>query len=512
MKLKDINFGDVDAKNEILKQIRARESVFFDSYSIPESIDIESMLNGSKYFILGLKGTGKTALIRYLHDSCVNKSYLSEVVLFKSHVSEEDRKNLSKGAGFNIINSSTGDIFNQDFKEAWKWLIYQRIASLLCNSGNNENYAVKLYKLTGTNTGFSFSSIASLFSAIKSGSAKLSGEAFGIAAEVGLELQKDSDGGKVILSDLNRTCSALLKGVRNLTPLYIFFDELELFHETNDQFDRDRRIIRDLIYAISHINAESAEAGRSIFLCSTLRTEVLHSVLELGHEIGRDIDDYGIRLDWSDGKDSIDHPLMRLIQKKIAVSAKISEDSVWKTFFPDNINNQEFFRFILNSSYYRPRDVVRLLRVARDFRDSDAKFSTEHFDRTSTEYSKQTWLEITEELLATYSNIEIDALQKLFLGFKTHFFKGDIIERVENRHKTDRAINDMFKKHDLGKVLSDLYRIGVVGNDFVAIDQRGKRRVRHRWVFRGNATLNDAERMAFHKSLWKHLSLVEARR
>lgn len=57
--LKSNNFGDVDAKNEILKNSRTGDRTFSDSYSIPERIDIEKYLNGERYFILGLKGTGR---------------------------------------------------------------------------------------------------------------------------------------------------------------------------------------------------------------------------------------------------------------------------------------------------------------------------------------------------------------------------------------------------------------------------------------------------------------------
>ena len=231
-------------------------------------------------------------------------------------------------------------------------------------------------------------------------------------------------------------------------------------------------------------------------------------MLELGHEIGRDIDDYGVRLDWSEGKDAIDHPLMNLVRRKIAKSAGIDEENVWETFFPKKINNQEFYKFILNSSYYRPRDIVRLLRVARGFRDSDERFTTEHFDRTSIEYSKQTWLEVTEELLASYSHEEIASLQRLLLGSSTHFFKGDLITRASVRYEDDRNIQSLLERRDISMILSDLYRIGVVGNDFVVTDAHGRRRARQRWIFRGNTTLNDSERMAVHKSLWKHLSLI----
>ena len=151
---------------------------------------------------------------------------------------------------------------------------------------------------------------------------------------------------------------------------------------------------------------------------------------------------------------------------------------------------------------------MRLLRVAREYDRNAPKFTTAHFDETSTEYSKQTWLEITEELLASYSALEISSLQRFLLGFQSHFFKADIMERQRVRYGSDNGVRKMFARKCVDVILSDLYRIGVLGNDFVVVNNHGESRRRHRWVFRGNTTLNDAERMAIHKSLWKHLSLV----
>lgn len=508
MLLKYISFGDVDAKNEILKQKRSGDRNFFNSYYLPVKVDLDEFLKGKKYFILGLKGTGKTALLRYLHDKVTADGGISDLLLFKSHVTEEDRQKLSAGAGFQIV--STGDVptFIQDFKEPWKWFVYQKLAAKLKSAGVDSVSAQKLYKLTRVTENRITSTLGSLFSKISSGNLSFSGEALGVAIELGIDVDAKKDTSNVSISSINRACSSLLNQIEVETPVYLFFDELELFHQTPDQFDRDRRIIRDLISAISHINADSSEHGRQIFLISSLRTEVLHSVLELGHEIGRDVDDYGDKLDWSDAKDSPQHPLLQLIAKKIAVSSGVAESDVWDKFFPEKINNQEYYRFLLNSSYYRPRDIVRLLRVARDYDKDAAAFTTAHFDQTSTEYSKQTWLEITEELLASYSPEQITALQRLFLGFNTHFFKDDLADRVRLRHGSDREVQSLIEKKGLSQILSDLYRIGVLGNDFVVRDSRKATRRRYRWIFRGNTTLNDAERMAIHKSLWKHLTLI----
>lgn len=509
IKLRDLNFGDVDAKNEILKQTRTGEKFFFDSYLVPENIEISEYDRGEKFFILGLKGTGKTALLRYIHDRALNRGDLSEMLLFKSDVTEEDRQSLSRAAGFQILNNDDIPSFIQDFKEAWKWFIYQKIAERLVDSDINDENANRLIELTGVkNQAGILGKLGQLFTRLSATGIKLSGEAYGIAVSLGIGSESDKASNTVSLSSLNRVCSGLLDQINYPKSIYLLFDELELFNQTQEQFDRDRRIIRDLIFSISFINSQSAEAGRKIFILSSLRSEVLHSILELGHEIGRDVDDFGDRLEWTGQKISRAHPLLNLVERKIRSSAQVPVSNVWEHFFPDMINNQEYYRFILNTSYFRPRDIVRLLNVAREYDKNATKFTSAHFDHTSLEFSRQTWLEVSEELLAAYSSSEVEGMLRIFLGFKTHFFFSDLIDRIENRYKNDRVIQGLIKRRDLHSLLADLYRIGVVGNDFISIDNRGRKLRRNRWVFRGNTTLNDAERMAFHKSLWKHLSLV----
>ncbi|MCB5412390.1 hypothetical protein H0485_20695 [Pseudogemmobacter sp. CC-YST710] len=254
--------------------------------------------------------------MRYLHEKISKSNRQSEVILFKSHGSEEDRQGLSRGAGFQILSTEGVSSFTQDFKESWKWMIYQKVAGILHDKDFQGPAAEKLYKLTGVATSHVGGTLGALFSKISSGKLTLSGEAYGVAVSLGIEGEQKSDTISVSPANANRVCAKLLNDIDFGTGVYLLFDELELVHQTQDQFDRDRRILRDLIYVISQINADSAENGRSLFLISTLRSEVLHSILELGHEISKEVDDFGDKVDWSDASDGPNHPLLALMAKK----------------------------------------------------------------------------------------------------------------------------------------------------------------------------------------------------
>ena len=58
--IKDIYAGKPDAKDEII--FNGIED-FLKTLIVPSSFNIEGVANGDKFFITGLNGTGKTALI-----------------------------------------------------------------------------------------------------------------------------------------------------------------------------------------------------------------------------------------------------------------------------------------------------------------------------------------------------------------------------------------------------------------------------------------------------------------
>ena len=64
--LKDLYLGTIDAKNELINESEDEIKRFEDSFLLPENIILDDFLNLKRYFIVGLKGTGKTALLRYL--------------------------------------------------------------------------------------------------------------------------------------------------------------------------------------------------------------------------------------------------------------------------------------------------------------------------------------------------------------------------------------------------------------------------------------------------------------
>ena len=61
--VKDLQFGEADAKNEVFQQGRYGSTVFKNAFLVPLRIALDDLLLGARFFISGQKGCGKTALL-----------------------------------------------------------------------------------------------------------------------------------------------------------------------------------------------------------------------------------------------------------------------------------------------------------------------------------------------------------------------------------------------------------------------------------------------------------------
>ena len=132
LKLKDISFGNIDAKNEVLSSTPEEKKRFSTSFVIPPALNIEKFLSRHKYYIVGLKGTGKTALLRYVSLRLEEDTKsASSFVLFKSDVDEDIRKDFAHAAGVQLVDENSDAYDGHDYETVWRWFIYRKIATLL---------------------------------------------------------------------------------------------------------------------------------------------------------------------------------------------------------------------------------------------------------------------------------------------------------------------------------------------------------------------------------------------
>jgi hypothetical protein len=260
IKLKDLKIGKIDAKNELIDESESSIQQFKKSYVIPPTIDIEPFLKKEVYFVTGLKGAGKTALLRFISLELEEKyNHYSRFFLFKSEFDEDIKKEFSKLQSKNKTHAElheNNDLEDEDsYKSYWRWFIYKKIIEF-----QNENSHIEIFQKNSDWSKFVdlVDSINEEKKSFKRFFPKLKRGRVVVNKNPTIEAEfepRDSTIIEIEFSDLiNSIDNKFERLIAGSDCLNLFFDELELSHFKNKQYEKDARLIRDLIKTIEKIN------------------------------------------------------------------------------------------------------------------------------------------------------------------------------------------------------------------------------------------------------------------
>ena len=512
LSLRQINFGKIDAKNELLTGNYNEKVDYENSFLVPPNITIDDFLNKDLYFIVGLKGTGKTALLRYI-SIISNKmpNLVNDFILFKSDFNEEDKKELARAAHTTFVERESVDTDETTFENVWKWFIHRRIVDITNNATvdifkRDENWEKYKSCIEIADSGKNKSGIIKLFPKIRRGSLEVSA-----SPKLGLEFDWDNDEKtSVKFSNLVKQADKLFgRLVPTAGGIRIYVDELEVSIANSKAYNKDLQIIGDLLIAIEKINATAKKMGIDLCVYAAIRSEILSSIESVGREINKTISDFSKSVIWhSSGSDETSHPLLRLVSKRIQVSEekfKISagkkESEIWKKYFDDIIFDEESQKFVLHQTWYKPRDIVRLFNIIKEFSPDAEKLTQVVFEKARKEYSLRSWVELSEELAGKYSKEDISAIKYLFNGFKSTFNLIELNDNVSAKSKIYTNVDSLFKRVRSTDLLADLYRCGIIGN-YISGSSR-----RTRFSFRNDLDILYEHNFIIHPALKPYLSL-----
>lgn len=512
IQIKDLYAGKPDAKDEITFD---GLDDFIKTYVVAENFDIDSLVNGSKCFITGFKGTGKTALLFFLDDKLKteDQSTCSSFIFFKEDFAEIKRKEMSAIA-HRIMTSITveGDalLTTSEFEYIWRWLIYKRIIS------DNEEYGRNLF--VDDEAWHVFEKTMKKIVEPRSTSKMRVPKKIKLAMpvkdpsthteitpeiEIDLSNSNDSNFGKFV-DILDDAETAFMSVQRTDIPYFIFVDELEAYYGDESIFKRDLMMIRDLVFSVKRFNSMFNKNGfaKTKMICS-VRSEILNAISRfiVAKEINKVTSGFSVPLNWNyTNSNSYAHPIIQIILKRIAVCADRETDSmlsIYNDWFPEQIHGIEPASYILNNSWCKPRDMVRLIISAQNSLQKNSEyFSQAVFDSLAKEYSEESLIEIKEELRALYKADQIDTIISCFTGFKTTFSYSDIQQRVAQYYP-----NTVLEKQ-LTQILEDLFRLGFLGNYYPATKS-------YHWQHKGDGRLiiSDEWRLFVHYALHRALAL-----
>ena len=512
IKIKDIYAGKPDAKDEI--DFGGLEE-FIKTYVVAEHFNIESLISGTNCFITGFKGTGKTALLFYLDNKFkeIDESTCSSFIFFKEEFTDTKRSELESIAR-RILSSISVEknalVDNQEFEYIWRWLLFKRIVSdneeynrgLFIDDENWEKFENVIGKIKSPNNKRKFTIPKKIKMAVPYVEPSTQSV---ITPEVEVDLQNTSDDNYLkFMEVIDEAERLLMNATRTDIPYYIFVDELEAYYGNISVFKRDLCLIRDLIFTVKRFNSNFSTINMKCtkIICS-VRSEILTAISRfiVTKELNKVTAGFAVPLMWNYGNtSSYMHPIIQILLKRISVCegcANPDYKKVYEKWLPENIHGIEPANYILNNSWCKPRDIVRLITtVQNSIYNSSKAFTQSVFDSIVKTYSEDSLTEIKEELRALYDTDQIDTIISCFMGYKTTFSVSQLIQLIKTYFQ-----GSILETH-FTQIIDDLYRLGFLGN-FLPVSKT------YRWQHKGDGRviLSEEWRLVVHYALHGALSL-----
>lgn len=421
---------------------------------------------------------------------------MSFCMYFKSEFEEYQRHTMENAAKklISFIDSS-GKIQEDriEYLYIWRWVFYKKIVDDCAEYINaydkylfeDDHNWLKFVKLVNQ---ISFHSMDRKILSLSSLSVEI-----GYAAEKGIngsasaKFDRISDNQQAFYKfvEIVDECRRIFPKLnRTIVPYYIFVDEMEAYYGDREQFLRDLTLLRDLVFTIKEINA-----CRKVKVIAALRNEIIHAMecFIPTKEINKVFEGYSISVKWSyTNSTSVNHPIIQILMKRISLATN-GEDQLFENWFPARIHGKPTVSYILDNSWNKPRDIVRLLTAAQNdvINCNNTKFTVASFDALQKEYSNNSLTEIRQELQSLYTVDEIDMVIDLLRG-GSRFFPAEELRRraqdISSYAKKEKTLTFLDERFD--DIIKDFYRVGLWGNVNRGVDYRDT--WRWRWNHRGD--------------------------
>lgn len=519
--LKDLYIMKIDAKQELdnmndIKDINRFKQLIL----VPDGINIDSLLDGDRYYLTGEKGAGKTALLIYTALKADELFNAERAFIIFKELSQEEREDYSGLA--HVTNYDQNEVQSiLDYEYVWWWVFHNTIAETILTSSKEifiQNDALNTYlaavnaiKTNPRGAGRRMPIITKDGYVEASVVVPIKGVTVNLSGKINFEANP-ADAKKVRFSthinELNRLYTNLESGE---SQLYVIVDEMNLSRKNAEEYERDVTMIRDLIIAIERFNAVSKNSHDNVRIIGAVRNEVINSVKTTGKEINKAIESYGIPIDWTQyNEESFRHPLIKLLINYFKISDELSnirpensDEAEYRKWVGENIYNSPSEETIRNYTLYRPRHVVRLLNISKIRCGTHEKITEQTFNQIKRQYSLECWNEITEELALAYTTKELEMIKEWLTGMPWQTTYSIMKEKATTLWGNGPEGEKLLQRFD--DLMRDLYQSGVIGNYSRGV--RGSR-PSHRWYFRGDETLLKTQDIQIHKIFQTVLSTV----
>ena len=417
MNLNELNLGPLDADDDSN----------IDKYFVQFG-EFEDLQNKTKFVMVGVKGTGKSAVRKYLS---TKEKHGGKFVI------ELDDS-------YNIPSKQMKDIGAIEITNRMESFLIKLILHYLLKEGNLESS--ERQKLNKINYPFFKKIIKTLQDTSVDFYVKTSLQE--------LFSQEQSEISEV----LNTKTIETLQSVIGKNEVWIFIDDIHKVFSLDDA-DASLRFVEGLIYLASNINIRTFD--RKVNVVLFVRSEIYQDLLLIAEELDKETQ-YIWNVEWDKNE------LINFLSARIAWGFKVERDDplkIWKLLFEANTNKEisEIQNYIIERVINGPRDMLLLVDEARKHAASNqsSKISLGDIKASEYDYGEEKLFQINRNYQRIYEEIKY-ILEKYFRG---------------TSQKTNRKeIQDLFKKEILQEsklewirkstpfnFIQVLYKIGFIG-------------------------------------------------
>lgn len=460
----------VDAKKE--------RSEYF--YNIEE---VETITSGKKSFVIGRKGSGKTAIAQYLCE-------IKEELVFTQKLSF---KNFPFNILYSLDNRKEYTQPNQ-YISIWKYLIYTYICKkMISNQNINIGIRDKLTKLYGD------SSITSLNQLLEKWTSKSFGfQVFGS----GLDYEREKQKSELTWIDTINILENIILEHCDSSKYLIVFDELDEDYkdfQTSLEYDNYTCMLTSLYKAVQDIRSIFDSNGQNIYPVVFLRSDIYSRLKDSDkNKWSESI----IDMEWDSDK------IQRMLAHRLSVAYNLPETdfkTVWNMLFSrqkvrmgnKQMREMDNFSYIERSTEMRPRDFIKYVKecVIIAKKHPEVAISPKSIKDADDNFSEYLKAETIDEIFPVLP--EISDILGLLSTIRKQSFRYDAFN-IEYNKLLERGF---IVKRDVKNILLILFDAGVIGNQ---PSMRGKA------IFRFSAKsprFNFNETMIIHRGLYKALQI-----
>lgn len=470
-----LNLGSIDAINYTGR----KEKEFLSRVFLRDSF-LESILEDKKYFLIGEKGTGKTAYSVLLN----NSEYKNTLASIRSLTGTDYTKfvTLKKNSHLQVSN----------YVDAWKVILLMLSAHHL--SEKEPNSVLKFAKFKNLKaaideyykSAFAPEVVNALeFVENSERAISLLSKHVNASSKSQTSEKEQGQGYQTNLLFIERQMRESIASLKLAKSHIVFVDGIDI-RPSGIDFETYIECIRGLAEAAWSLNTEFfgniRDSQGRIKIVLLVRPDIFDV---LGYQnTNAKVRDNGIILDWR--TTYVDYRGSRIFQLIDGILGKQQENDkpsfgqAWANYFPYKLPNlwapdrtDDPFVGFLRYSFYRPRDIVSYLLIMQDYvkhhENDKNRFSENSFKSCQSQYSDYLLGEVKDNLSFYYTGVDFEEFTGFFRSLKgaTRFNWSHFEKAYSQYRKTIRKKDVTLAALDEGPevFLQFLYSLNVIGYD-----------------------------------------------